>query len=105
MAGAGAMFKAMFALNHLPAIGEISASDWRLVALFILALAIVFGAPNTQEFFSRYRVAIRPEGKDLFSVSPLKWRASLPWLMAIAAIGGIACFYQAEFPQFLYWGF
>jgi hypothetical protein len=104
ISGAGNMLKSMFSLKGL-SIGELAGLDWRLITLFLLALTVVFCSPNTQEFFLKYRVAIRPEAKDLFSPPRLTWRASLPWLATVAAIGGIACFYQAEFPQFLYWGF
>jgi alginate O-acetyltransferase complex protein AlgI len=101
ISGAGRTFRAMFGLStqteHL--------IDYRLLVLLLLAATIAFAMPNTQEFFIRYRVAIRPEAREIFTKPAIFWRASMPWLFLVAVIGGVACFYQADFPQFLYWGF
>ena len=77
----------------------------RPLAFLLLAATIAFAMPNTQELFVRYRVAIKPEAREIFVKPAIFWRASMPWLLFVAVIGGAACFYQADFPQFLYWGF
>jgi D-alanyl-lipoteichoic acid acyltransferase DltB (MBOAT superfamily) len=101
ISGAGRIFQAMFGLSAHTA----SQFDGKLFALLILSALIAFALPNTQEFLVRYRVAIRPDAREIFSKPVVPWRATRLWLLAIAVMGGIACFFQAEFPQFLYWGF
>jgi alginate O-acetyltransferase complex protein AlgI len=79
--------------------------DWRFICLAAACFVIVFCMPNTQELFVRYRVSIRPEWTPALARPFIYWRATYPWLLGVAALAGIACFYQPEFPQFLYWGF
>jgi alginate O-acetyltransferase complex protein AlgI len=105
IAGTGRMFSAMFGLSAVPAMNGLAMADLPFALLTLAGLVIVFALPNTQEFFARYRVAIRPEGRDLFAPSPVHWRASTVWLVAVALLGGAACFYEQALPQFLYWGF
>jgi D-alanyl-lipoteichoic acid acyltransferase DltB (MBOAT superfamily) len=101
ISGARRMFRAMFGLSA-PVDFH---GDGRLFAILILSALIAFALPNTQEFFVRYRVAIRPDAREIFAKPLIAWRATMLWLVAVATTGGVACFYQAEFPQFLYWGF
>jgi alginate O-acetyltransferase complex protein AlgI len=84
---------------------SLTSHDWRFVLLAAAGAGIVFFLPNTQEVFSRYRVSIRPDWLTAVASPPFAWRASYPWLLGVAALGGVACFYETEFPQFLYWGF
>jgi D-alanyl-lipoteichoic acid acyltransferase DltB (MBOAT superfamily) len=83
-----------------------SATAWsRKHALLPLAAAIAFLMPSSQQIFYRYRVAISPDWVARRPTSPIAWRASLPWLLATAFIAAVACFYQTDFPKFLYWSF
>lgn len=79
--------------------------SWKY-AVILIAGFISLAMPSTQQLFSRYFTAIRPEGlPDFTSASALTWRISIPWLFATAVLAGIACFYSTDFPQFLYWNF
>jgi alginate O-acetyltransferase complex protein AlgI len=84
---------------------NLATHDARFLMLAAAAFVIVFFMPNTQELFCRYHVSIRPEWTPRIARPFITWRASYPWLLAVAVLGGIACFYEPEFPQFLYWGF
>lgn len=77
----------------------------RFLALAVAAAVIAFALPNTQEIFVRYHVSIRPEWAPRLARPRLVWRLNYPSLLAIAVLAGAASMYEADFPQFLYWGF
>ena len=75
-------------------------------ALVIVAALLAFFLPASHEIFNRYRLGILPDWtRDRTWPTLLAWRLEYGWLLAMAALGGVACFYAAEFPQFLYWNF
>ena len=73
--------------------------------LVIVAALIAFFLPATHEFFNRYRVGILPGWTKDRTPATFSWRFEYDWLLVIALLGGVAAFYAAEFPQFLYWNF
>jgi D-alanyl-lipoteichoic acid acyltransferase DltB (MBOAT superfamily) len=73
--------------------------------LVAVAAAIAFFMPATHVFFNRYRVAILPDWTRYRRWPLIAWRFEYLWLFAFALLAGFACFYAAEFPQFLYWNF
>ena len=101
--GAWSMVKALAGVG-VP-LGALPANAAWFIALLVTSCVIVFGMPNTQELFARYKAAIPPAAPDLASPRTLAWRPTTAWLAAIAVVGGAACFWQATFPKFLYWGF
>jgi alginate O-acetyltransferase complex protein AlgI len=101
--GAWTMVKALVGIGA--PLGLMPSNAPLFAILLFTALAIVFCLPNTQELFSRYKAAIPPAGPDLVAPPVVAWRPTTAWLVSMAVLGGVACFWQAEFPKFLYWGF
>ena len=78
--------------------------EWRH-ALLVAAGLIAFLMPTTQEVFRRYSPGILPDWCARLPASFIEWRYSYWWLVATAALAAFACFYESDFPQFLYWNF
>jgi D-alanyl-lipoteichoic acid acyltransferase DltB (MBOAT superfamily) len=74
-------------------------------AIIPAAAALAFLAPATQEIFARYRAGILPDWMRERVFAWISWRHTLPWLAGVAALAGVAVFYETDFPQFLYWNF
>jgi hypothetical protein len=84
---------------------DASGVETRFLLLAAGAAVISFTLPNTQEIFARYRVSIRPEWAPPLALPRLSWRLNYASLFVIAVLAGVATMYEADFPQFLYWGF
>jgi alginate O-acetyltransferase complex protein AlgI len=78
--------------------------EWRH-ALLAAAGFIAFLLPTTQEVFRRYDPGILPDWCSRLPASFIEWRYTYWWLVATTALAAFACFYQSDFPQFLYWNF
>jgi hypothetical protein len=77
---------------------------WRHALLVVAGLG-AFLMPSTQEVFRRYSPGILPDWCARLPASFIEWRYRYAWLLATAALAGFACFYESDFPQFLYWNF
>jgi hypothetical protein len=73
--------------------------------MLVAAPLIAFTMPSTQEIFARYRPGILPDWCEKLRRPFVQWRFRYAWLVAVAALAGVACFYETDFPQFLYWNF
>ncbi len=93
-------------LNFIPQADDLGFAQLKgQHVLVIVAALIAFLLPASHEFFNRYRVGILPGWTKDRRSATFSWRFEYDWLLVIALLGGVAAFYAAEFPQFLYWNF
>lgn len=99
------------AIRLLEAMTTPDLASWTTVkwqwthALVVAAGLIAFLMPTTQEVFRRYSPGILPDWCARLPGSFIEWRYRFWWLAATTALAAFACFYQSDFPQFLYWNF
>jgi alginate O-acetyltransferase complex protein AlgI len=90
----------------IPDLGSWTAMSWTWRhALLVVAALTAFLMPSTQEVFRRYSPGILPDWCTSLPAAFVEWRYRYWWLFLTALLAGFACFYESDFPQFLYWNF
>ena len=102
LAAALTMLRSMTGLDGLGSAARLPRDLAALIALVAATLLL----PNTIQFMARYRPALRPY-RDVAAFRPvrLRWRPTLAWSAALAALAVIAVFQLGENTEFIYYNF
>lgn len=76
------------------------------IAWLMLATLIIWGFPNTQQFFCRFQPALRYSNEGITTWQlRLQWRPSMAWGLGIVLLGSIALLSLNRVSEFLYFQF